>query len=70
MLPDDPPLGSDATGQTAQSQAPATESGIDPGGGDRADATIQGGPDIISEGEPDLRDTASGPRQADIDSAE
>jgi hypothetical protein len=70
MLPEDPPLGSDATGQTAQSQASATESGIDPGGGDRADATTQGGPDIISEDEPDLRDAASGPRQTDIDSAE
>ena len=70
MLPDDPPLGSDATGQTAQSQAPATESGIDSSGGDRADATTQGGPDISPEGEPDLRDAAGGPRQADVDSAE
>ena len=69
MLPDDPQLGSEATGQTAQSEAPATESGIDPGAGDRADATTQGGPDTAKKAEPDLRDAASGPRQADIDSA-
>lgn len=70
MLPDDPQLGSAATGQTAQSQAPATESGIDPAAGDSADATTQGGPETSPEAEPDLRDAASGPRQSDIHSAE
>lgn len=70
MLPDDPQLGSDSTGQTARSDAPATESGIDPGAGDRADATTQGGQEVSQEGEPDLKDAASGPRQADVESAE
>src|SRR5436190_6394399 len=70
VLPDDPDLGSEATGRAAQSETPATEAGIDPGQGDSADATEQGGPEAPAEAEPDLRDAASGPRQADIESAE
>lgn len=70
MLPDDPQLGSAATGQAAESQAPATESGIDPGAGDRADATTQGGAEGSTKTEPDLKDASSGPRQSDVESAE
>jgi hypothetical protein len=52
----DPELGSEVTGRTADDDAPATEEGIDPEGGDEADATTDGGPDADGEGEPDLRD--------------
>lgn len=69
MLDDDPELGSGALGQTARSGAPATETGIHESGGDQADATAHGGPEAPAEGEPDLKDAASGPRQADLDSA-
>jgi hypothetical protein len=69
MLPDDPELGSSVLGATAASEAPATESGIDPSAGDRADATTQAGPDTPEGAEPDLRDAPSGPRQADVESA-
>ena len=70
VLPDDPELGSDATGRAAQSEAPATGAGIDRGQGDSADATEQGGPETPAGAEPDLRDAASGPRQADVESVE
>ena len=70
MLPDDPELGSEATGRAAQSDAPATEGGIDRDQGDSADATEQGGPETPAGAEPDLRDAASGPREADVQSAE
>lgn len=69
MLDDDPELGSAALGQPASSQEPATESGIDPAAGDRADATEHGGPRTPGKAEPDLKDAASGPRQADLESA-
>ena len=69
MLDDDPELGSSALGQTAQSGEPATQTGIDQSAGDRADATQQGGAETSDEGEPDLKDAAAGPRQADLDSA-
>jgi hypothetical protein len=69
QLPPDPELGSDVIGGPASSQAPATETGIDPRGGDRADATTHGGPDTPDGAEPDLKDAASGPRQVDVDSA-
>jgi len=39
MLAEDPELGSSALGETTGSDEPATESGIDPTGGDEADAT-------------------------------
>lgn len=69
MLADDPELGSEATGQTAQSEEPATESGIDQSAGDHADAVQQGGPEAPADAEPDLKDAAAGPRQSDLDSA-
>ena len=52
----DPELGSEVTGQPAADDDPATEDGIDPEGGDEADATTDGGPDLEEGGEPDLRD--------------
>lgn len=70
MLAEDPELGSASLGQTAQSDEPATESGIDQSGGDHADATEYGGPNPPEGGEPDLKDAAAGPRQADLDSAD
>lgn len=69
-LPEDPELGGEVLGGPADSEQPATESGIDPAGGDRADATADGGPAAPAGGEPDLKDAASGPRQVDLESAE
>jgi hypothetical protein len=70
LLADDPELGSEALGSTATSQAPATEAGIDPAGGDRADATSDGGPEKPEGAEPDLKDATAGPRSVDSDSAD
>jgi hypothetical protein len=39
MLADDPELGSEALGETTGSDEPATDTGVDPAGGDEADAT-------------------------------
>jgi len=69
MLSDDPELGSEVLGETTGSEEPATETGIDLAGGDRADATSDGGAKRPANTEPDLKDAASGPRQADRDSA-
>jgi hypothetical protein len=69
MLGDDSDLGAAVLGETTGSDEPATEDGVDPAGGDDADATSDGGPDRPRSGEPDLRDAASGPRQVDRDSA-
>lgn len=69
MLDDDPELGSAVLGETTGSDEPATETGIDPAGGENADATSDGGPQPPEGAEPDLKDAASGPRQSDIDSA-
>lgn len=69
MLADDPELGSSVLGATTGSDEPATEAGVDPAGGDDADATSDGGPRRPSDAEPDLRDAASGPRQVDRESA-
>jgi hypothetical protein len=55
-LAEDSDLGSEVTGRIADDDAPATEDGIDPEGGDEADATAQGGPDLEDGVEPDLRD--------------
>ena len=57
-------------GEPASSDAPATESGIDPHGGDQADATTDGGTDVPAGAEPDLKDAGRGPRQVDVESAE
>jgi hypothetical protein len=69
MLGDDPELGSEVLGETTGSEEPATETGVDPAGGDRADATSDGGAKRPDGAEPDLKDAASGPRRADRDSA-
>ena len=55
-------------GRPAGTEDPATETGIDPHGGDGADATSDGGPDVPDGVEPDLKDAASGPRQVDVGS--
>jgi hypothetical protein len=69
MLDDDPELGSSVLGQTTGSEQPATDEGIDPAGGERADAVTDGGAAPPRDVEPDLRDAAAGPRQADRESA-
>jgi hypothetical protein len=69
MLDDDPELGSSVLGETTGSDSPATDDGIDPGGGARADAVSDGGAAPAPGTEPDLRDAAAGPRQADLQSA-
>ncbi len=69
MLSEDPQLGSSVLGGAAQSDEPATESGIDPRGGDRADATTDGGAEPPDNAEPDLKDATAGPRAADVESA-
>ncbi len=71
MQGDDPELGSSVLGATTGSDEPATEGGIDLSAGDDADAVTDGGPGPASPtGEPDLKDAAAGPRQADVKSAE
>jgi hypothetical protein len=67
MLAEDPELGSSALGETTGSEGPATAEGIDPSGGDEADATTDAGPEPPAEGEPDLKDAAGAPRQVDMD---
>ena len=69
MLDDDPELGSSVLGATTGSDEPATEAGVDLRGGDRADATTDGGPQIPSGAEPDLKDAAGTSRQVDRESA-
>jgi hypothetical protein len=70
MLDDDPQLGSSVLGQTTGSDEPATDTGIDRQGGDRADATTDGGANVPEGAEPDLKDAAAGPRQVDLESAD
>ena len=65
LLAEDPELGSAVLGTTTGSDESATESGIDPSGGDQADATSDGGPDLPEGAEPDLKDAPTAPRQAD-----
>jgi hypothetical protein len=69
MLEEDPELESAILGQTTGSQEPATESGIDPSGGDQADAVTDGGPDLPEGAEPDTKDIGHAPRRSDIESA-
>ena len=69
LLPEDPELGSSVLGKTTGSDEPATEDGIDPAGGDAADATTDGGPEPPRGVEPDLRDVGAAQRQADVESA-
>ena len=68
MLGEDPQLGSSVLGVTTGSDKPATEDGIDPTGGDNADATSDGGPDLPPGVEPDLKDAAAGLQQTDVES--
>ena len=67
-LGSDPQLGSSVVGTTTGSEEPATRDGVDRSGGDRADATTDGGAQRPADAEPDLRDAAAGPRQVDLDS--
>lgn len=69
MLAEDPELDSSVLGQTTGSNEPATESGVDLSGGDDADATTDGGPDLPQEAEPDLKDIGAASRESDSESA-
>jgi hypothetical protein len=69
MLEEDPELDSSVLGRTTGSDEPATESGVDPSGGDQADAVSDGGPDLPEGAEPDTKDIGLAPRQGDIESA-
>jgi len=69
MLPEDPELGSSVLGRTTGSEEPATEAGVDLDGGDSADATADGGPDLPGGAEPDLRDAAAASRRPDDEQA-
>jgi hypothetical protein len=69
MLDDDPQLGSSVLGETTGSDASATEAGVDRSGGEHADAVTDGGAAAAGGAEPDLKDAAAGPRQADLESA-
>jgi hypothetical protein len=64
LLSEDPDLGSAVLGRTTGSNEPATEDGIDRSGGDDADATTDGGPELPDGVEPDLKD-APAARTAD-----
>jgi hypothetical protein len=61
MLDDDPELGSSVLGGTADTDESATEGGIDPSGGDEADATRDGGPELPEGVEPDTKDVGAAP---------
>jgi hypothetical protein len=56
MLAEDPELGSAVLGRTTGSDEPATDDGVDPSGGDHADATSDGGPELREGVEPALSD--------------
>jgi hypothetical protein len=56
MLEDAPDMKDDALGRTTGSNEPATDGGIDPAGGDNADATAHGGPELPESGEVDTKD--------------
>lgn len=67
LLGEDPELGSSVLGATTGSDEPATEHGIDPSGGEDADATSDGGADVPEGVEPDLRDAAAARVRPDAD---
>jgi len=69
MLSEDPELGSAVLGRTTGSDEPTTEDGIDPAGGDNADATSDGGPDLPEGIKPDLKDAATTQPWADKEPA-
>ena len=70
LLPEDPQLGSAVLGATTASEEPATAAGIDPGGGDEADATSDAGPEPAQGREPDLKDAAAVKPRQDADPTE
>lgn len=70
ILSEDPELGSAVLGRTTGSDQPATDDGIDLAGGDDADATSDGGPDLPEGVEPDLKDAAAARLRADVDASE
>src|ERR1700742_3798869 len=64
MLDADPQLTSSVLGRTTGSDEPATDTGVDPSGGEHADAVTDGGGAPAPAGqEPPLRDATAGPRQ-------
>jgi hypothetical protein len=67
LLAEDPQLGSSVLGETTGSDEPATEDGIDEHGGDEADATSDGGPQVRRGVEPDLKDAATLQPRADVE---
>jgi hypothetical protein len=69
MLAEDPELESSVLGHTTGSEEPATDEGIDPTGGEHADAVTQGGPERPEDAPPDQRDATAGPRAVDRESA-
>jgi hypothetical protein len=68
MLADDPELGSSVLGETTGSEEPATEAGVDPAGGEEADAVTDGGPEPPADAEPDLKDAAGAAPRPDVES--
>jgi hypothetical protein len=68
MLADDPQLGSSVLGETTGSGAPATDAGVDPGGGEQADAVTDAGPELPEDAEPDLKDAAAAASKRDLES--
>ena len=65
QLAEDSELGSAVLGKTTGSNEPATEDGIDLSGGDDADATTDGGPQLPDGIEPDLKDASAARIAAD-----
>ena len=70
QLSEDPELGSAVLGKTTGSNEPATEDGIDMSGGEDADATTDGGPELPDGIEPDLKDASAARIAADGESSE
>jgi hypothetical protein len=68
MLADDPQLGSSVLGETTGSDEPATDAGVDPGGGEQADAVTDAGPELPEDAEPDLKDAAAAASKRDLES--
>jgi hypothetical protein len=69
LLSQDPELGSEVLGKTTGSNEPATDDGIDLSGGDDADATTDGGPELPDGVEPDLKDASAARIAADGESS-
>jgi hypothetical protein len=68
MLDEDPELGSSVLGETTGSDEPATTDGIDLSAGDDADAATDGGPEVPTGAEPDVKDIAAASRDRDAES--